>query len=172
MQWLRPGRYSTVEQFSGYSDRERHGGLRHAGKGLHQGAWRLSILYICGKMRRLCNELGYCHSWPSRRNSRKIRKVEKSNAASTTSSTWLQLPNRREYHPLNSRQPRETLSWKKKRRTPCWMCYNHLQKDYKNEMHLPQLRQPGVNFHMNLSKKNLLMRNFPRLSPMQGGCSG
>ena len=38
LQWLRPGWYSTVEQISGYSDRERHGGLRHAGKGLHQGA--------------------------------------------------------------------------------------------------------------------------------------
>ena len=102
----------------------------------------------------------------------KSNRKKKSNAASTTSSTWLQLPNRREYHPLNSRQPRETLSGIKKRRTPCWICYNHLQKDYKNEMHLPQLRQPGVNFHMNLSKKNLVMRNFPRLSRMQGGCSG
>ena len=38
LQWLRPGWYSTVEQISGCSDRERHGGLRHAGKGLHQGA--------------------------------------------------------------------------------------------------------------------------------------
>ena len=34
-------------------------------------------------------------------------------------------------------------------------------------MHLPQLRQLAVNPSMKLSKKNLLMRNFPRLSPMR-----
>ena len=42
----------------------------------------------------------------------KVRKS--SNAASKTSSPWWQLLNRMQYHPLNSRQPENTLSDKKK----------------------------------------------------------
>ena len=41
------------------------------------------------------------------------------------------------------------------------------QKDWKNEMHLPQLRQLEVAPRMKLSKNNLLMRYFPRLPPMR-----
>ena len=32
--------FPTVKQISGFSDRQWHCGLRHASKGLHQGAWR------------------------------------------------------------------------------------------------------------------------------------
>ena len=42
-----------------------------------------------------------------------------------------------------------------------------LQKDQKNKMHLPQLRQLGVVLSMKLSKNNLLVINFHLLSPMR-----
>ena len=48
----------------------------------------------------------------------------------------------------------------KKWRTPCWICYNHLQKEWKNEMHLPGLRQLGATLRMKLSKNSLMVRNF------------
>ena len=101
---------------------------------------------------RPCNELCY-YSWPT-------------GGTPWTSSPWLQLSNRRQYHPLNSRQPRDTLSENKKWRTPCWICCNHLQKDWKNEMLIPQPRQLGVTLRMKLSQNNLVMRNFPWLPPM------
>ena len=43
----------------------------------------------------------------------------------------------------------------------------HQLKDWKNKMHLPQLRQLRVTVSIELSKKNLLMMNFPWLPPMQ-----
>ena len=39
---------------------------------------------------------------------------------------------------------------------------SHLQKDQKNEMHLPQLRQLRVTLHMQLSKNNLIIIIFPQ----------
>ena len=74
---------------------------------------RRDCLWLCG-LRHASNELGCSYWWPSGETSR--------NAASKTWSPWLQLPNRRLYHPLSCRQLQETLSEKKKWRTPCWLC--------------------------------------------------
>ena len=89
-----------------------------------------------------------------------------------TSSQWLQLPNRRQYRPLNFRQPGENIKREKVEDTILDLLKNLLQKDWKNEMHLPQLRQLGVILSMKLSKNNLLMRNIFRLFLVRGRYSG
>ena len=64
-------RQSAVKQHSGYSDRQWHRGLRHASKGLHQGAWRwltdafgerFSVSGIIGKS---AMNLVFSSSWPT-----------------------------------------------------------------------------------------------------------
>ena len=47
------------------------------------------------------------------------------------------------------------MSENKKWKTPCWICYNNLPKDWKNEIHHPQLRQLGVALRMKLSDEKL-----------------
>ena len=63
--------HSTVTHTSGYSDRQLHRGLRHASKGLHQGAWRwltdafgerFSVSGIIGKT---AMSLVFSFSWPT-----------------------------------------------------------------------------------------------------------
>ena len=63
---------------------------------------------------RLCNELGYCCSWPTEETPR----VSKGKKVIECNIEKLRLHGCR-YHPLNSRHPRETLSENKKWRTPC-----------------------------------------------------
>ena len=64
------------EQKLEYSDRQRHCGLRHASKNLHQGAWRLSVGAIVEVSQpvppaeRLCSELRYSYSWQPGKTSR------------------------------------------------------------------------------------------------------
>ena len=142
---------STVKQNSGHPDRLWHCGLRHASKGLHQGAWRLSVgtfggiftvSAIVGKTMR--------PAWlflfvAARRNSLILKKMLESDRMQHRK---LRLRGGRYQtescpHPLNSRQPEETLS-EKKWRTPCWVCGGHVQKDQKSTMHLPQLQKIGA----------------------------
>ena len=111
--------YSTVKQNSGYSDRQWHCGLRHTSEGLHPGTWRLSTDTIGGRfcVRAIVGKTMQC-TWlflfvADRRNSQMFNRWE--------SVRMWQLPDKRQYHPLNSRRPRWTLSETKK--------YNLLQKD-------------------------------------------
>ena len=49
-------------------------------------------------------------------------------AAWKIASSWLHLPNRRQYHPLNFQQPKETLSENKQEvEDNSRICFNHLQ---------------------------------------------
>ena len=96
--------YSTVKQNSGFSDHQWHCGLRHTSEGLHRGAWRLSM-----------DTFRQCYHWEDYAMNLVILIRDRQE--------------RRQYHPLNSRQPRESLSENKQWRTPRWICYNHLQKD-------------------------------------------
>ena len=60
------------------------------------------------------------------------------------------------------RQPRDILSDHKKWRTPCSICYDHLQKHKRYEMHLLHLQKLGVIVSVKLSKNKEKQRNFAR----------
>ena len=54
------------------------------------------------------------------------------------------IKNKKLYHPLNSRPPKDTLSEKKKLRTPCLICWSHQRKDEKKTMYLLELQMLAV----------------------------
>ena len=56
---------------------------------------------------------------------------------------------------VDFRPPKETLSEKKKWRTPRWICWSHLRKDHKNLMHLSQLQTLEVTPGMLIEEKPL-----------------
>ena len=100
------------------------------------------------------NELGYSYSWPTRETPR-LSKYKKVTECSIENFVLMV--------PVTKQKALERE--RKEVEDNTWTCYNHLQKDYKIEMHLPQLRQLGVAQSMMLSKNNLLVRNFhPLLS--------
>ena len=109
-----------LKQNPGCSDRQWHCGLRPASKGLHQGAQRLSLGTFWWKIHHQCCPWEVCAMSMViliRGRQEKLpdyQKVRKwSNAASKTSSPWYQLPNKKLYHPLDPRQPKENLEREK-----------------------------------------------------------
>ena len=80
---------------------------------------------------------------------------------------WLQLPHRRQYHPSNSRQLRETLGGEEVEDTMLDLLNPFTEGFQVRAAYLPQLRQLEVTFGMKLSKNYILKRNFLRLSPMR-----
>ena len=74
-------------------------------------------------------------------------------------------PNRRQYHPSNSRQPKETLSENKKWCTPVWTGYNHEQNDRRTRCILtPTARTDPAH---EVVEEQSPDENFSRLPPMR-----
>ena len=142
---------------SGFSDRQWHCGLRHTREGLHQWTWRFSM-DTCGERFSVSAIVGKTMqlTWlffvADRRNS-------------LTFVSMVAVLKQKAVPSIEFSTAKGHLDREQEVRTPCWICCNHLQKDWKNEMLTPQPRQLGVTLRMKLSQNNLVMRNCPWLPP-------
>ena len=116
--------------------------------------WKIPVSTVVGKTLQWSWLFLFVADWRKLPDYQKVRKL--SNATSKKLRRMVEVPHRRQYHPVNVRQPKKALSENKMWRTPCWIRYN-----------LPQLRHLWVTLSMKLSKNNLLMTYFPRLSSMR-----
>ena len=109
----------------------------------------------------LCYELGNSYSWPSGETPSFV------NATWETSHGCSYQAEGSNIHGF-SRQPRETLR-KRSGERRAESVTTRYRRITRTNIHLPQLQQLGVIPRMKLSKNNLLMRNFPWLTPMRRG---
>ena len=169
---------STVKQNSGYSDRQWHCGLRHASKGPHEGVWRLpmdtfgercSVSAVAGNrcedftINLFCLIRGRHEKLPAYQ---KVRKVIECNIENFVPLAAVTKQKASSTIHWNFWQLREILI-EKREVVDTMLDLSQTCTEGTEERDLSQLRQLRVALSMKLWKNNLLMRNFPRLSPMR-----
>ena len=114
---------------------------------------------------RLCHELGCSYSWPSGEAPR-LSKGKKEIECCIEHFVPVVAATKQKVVPSIELSSSKGNFEREKEVEDTLSHPSHLQKEQKHTMHLPQLQKLGVTLSM-LSRKNLLMTNFSRLSPMR-----